>query len=88
MRKIPKTSKKRMASNPKRKISKASIKKIIKNGSDSDVIITGKAADAIARMLEKRAKLIAKYAVKRAKGKRRNTVTEEDIDAYRLRFGD
>lgn len=70
------------------KISKASIKRIVKNGSNPNMIITDKVADAIARILENKAKSIAKYAVKRARGKRRNTITEEDIDAYKLRFGD
>ena len=70
-----------------RKISKASIKKILKNGSDN-FIISDKAAEAIASMLEKKAAAIAKYAVKRAKGNKRAMVTEDDIDAYRLRFGD
>ena len=71
-----------------RNISTASIKKIIKNWHDSDVIISDKAAEAIARILEQKAKRIAKYAVKRAKDKKRATITEEDIDTYRLKFGD
>jgi len=71
-----------------RNISKASIKKIVKNSSNPNVIISDRAAEAIARLLESKAKRIAKYAVKRAKGKKRDTVTEEDIDSYRVRFGD
>lgn len=71
-----------------RNISKSSIKKIVKNGSNPDVIISDKAAEAIARILEEKAKRIARYAVKRAKSKKRGTVTEEDIDTYRLKFGD
>ncbi len=70
------------------KISKASIKKMVKGGSNPNFIISDKAAAAIARLLEKRAKSIAKYAVKRAKSKKRNTIMEEDIDTYRLKFGD
>lgn len=69
-------------------ISKTSIKKMVKNGSNPNAIISDKAAAAIARMLEQKAKRIAKYAVKRARSKKRDTITEEDIDAYRLRFGD
>jgi histone H3/H4 len=69
-------------------ISKTSIKKIIKSGSNPDVIINDKAAEAIAKILEKRANKIARYAVKRAKSKKRNTITEEDIDTYRMMFGD
>ncbi len=71
-----------------RNISKASIKKIVKGGSNPNVIITDKAAEAIARILEKKARRIAKYAVKSAKSKKRNTITEEDVDKYRLMFGD
>ena len=71
-----------------RNISTASIKKIIKEKYNSDVIITEKAAKAIAKALEEKARRIAKYAVKRAKDKKRATITEEDIDTYRLKFGD
>ena len=70
------------------RIPKSSIKKIIKNGSNPDIIISDSAANAIARLLEKKARRIAKYAVQRARKKRRGTITEEDIDAYKLRFGD
>ncbi len=70
-----------------RNISKASIKKIMKNGSGPNVIISDRAADAIARILENKARRIAKYAVKRAKSKKRDTITEEDIDTYMLKFG-
>lgn len=71
-----------------RNISKASIKKIVKKGSNPNVIISDRAAEAIARILEAKAKRIAKYAVKRARSKKRNTVTEDDIDTYLLKFGD
>jgi histone H3/H4 len=70
------------------KISKSSIKKIAKNGSNPDIIITEKAAEAIAKLLEEKAKRISEYAVERAKKKKRATITEEDINAYRLTFGD
>ncbi len=70
------------------RISKSSIKKMVKNGSRRDVIVSDKAAGAIAAMLERKAKLIAEYAVKRAKSRNRGTITEEDIDTYRLKFGD
>ena len=71
-----------------RNISKATIKKIVKNGSNPNVIISDKAADAIARILENKAKRIAKYAVKRAKTKHRKTVVEDDIDTYTIVYGD
>jgi len=69
-----------------RKISKAAVKKLV-NGT-SGVVISDSAASAIAALLERKAKRIAKYAVKRAKSKRRETVTADDIDSYRVRFGD
>jgi len=71
-----------------RNISKVTIKKIVKNGSNPNVIISDKAAEAIARILEKKAERIAKYAVKRARTNKRDTITEEDVDTYRLKFGD
>lgn len=67
------------------KISNASIKKIVKK---SDVQISDSAANAIAKLLEKKARTIAKYAVKRAKKNGRDTVLSEDVDYYRLKFGD
>jgi histone H3/H4 len=69
-----------------RKISKAAIKKLV-NGSGG-VVISDRAAAAIASMLEAKAKRIAKYAVKRARKAKRDTVTGEDIESYRVRFGD
>ena len=39
-------------------------------------------------MLEKKAKKIASYAVKRAKESGRKSVLEDDIDTYRIKFGD
>ena len=69
-----------------RKISKAAVKKLV-NGAGG-VVISDSAASAIAALLERKAKRIARYAVKRAKSKKRDTVTEEDIDSYRVRFGD
>lgn len=71
-----------------RNISKASIKKMVKSGSNPNVIISDRAAESIARILEAKAKKIAKYAVKRAKSKKRQMITEEDVDTYRLKFGD
>jgi len=70
-----------------RNISKSSVKKIIKQVHGSNVIVSDSAADAIVKILEQKARRIAKYAVKRAKDKKRATVTEEDIDTYRLKYG-
>jgi histone H3/H4 len=68
------------------KISNATVKKIVEKG--SGVVISDSAASAIARILEKKAKSIAKHAVRRAKDKGRNTVQSEDIDYYRMKFGE
>lgn len=70
------------------KISKASIKRMVRNRASTNVIISDKAAEAIAALLERRANRIARYAVKRAKSKKRSTITEDDIETYRLKFGD
>lgn len=69
-----------------RKISKAAIKKLV--SSRSGVMISDSAASAIAALLEKKANRIARYAVKRAKAKKRESVIAEDIESYRVRFGD
>ncbi len=70
------------------KIPTASIKKIIKNGSNPEIIISDAAAASIAKMLERKAMRIAKYAVQRARKRKSGTITEEDIDSYKIRFGD
>ncbi len=67
------------------KISNAAIKKLVK--SEADVRISDSAARAIAALLEKKAKTIAKYAVSSAKKKGRKAVVEDDIDSYRLKYG-
>ncbi|MGC8571774.1 MAG: histone-like protein [Candidatus Micrarchaeia archaeon] len=64
-------------------ISRLTIKKIVKK---NNVMISDKAADKIAKILEQRAQVIARYAVKRAKKEGRNVVTQEDIDFYKLKF--
>jgi histone H3/H4 len=66
-------------------ISKQTIKRMVNR---SGISISDSAADALARMLEKKAKKIASYAVKRAKTCGRKSVLEDDIDTYRIKFGD
>jgi histone H3/H4 len=68
------------------KVSKAEIKRLVKN--NSGVAISDTAIESIAKLLEAKAKKIAEYAVKRAKAHNRDVVTEEDVDTYRLKFGD
>ncbi len=75
-----------MSAETMRKISKAAIKKLV--NASGGAVISDSAASAIAALLERKAKRIASYAVKRAKSKGREAVTAEDIDSYRVRFGD
>ena len=67
------------------KIPRAAVKKLVKERFGA--AMSDDAVDALAAMLEKKAMSIARYAVKRAKQKKRNTVMEDDIDSYKLRFG-
>ena len=68
------------------KVSKTAIKRLVK--SNSGIAMSNAALESIAKLLEAKAKRIAEYAVKRAKAHNRNTVVEEDVDTYRLKFGD
>jgi histone H3/H4 len=68
------------------KIPKSAVKKIVRE--NFGAIISDSAAEAISQMLDQKANKIAKYAVERSKEKKRKTVLEEDIEAYRLKFGD
>ncbi|MCL4389531.1 MAG: NFYB/HAP3 family transcription factor subunit [Candidatus Marsarchaeota archaeon] len=68
------------------KIPKSAIKSLVKNR--SKITLTDNAASAISRILGKKAERIAKYAFSRAKKNGRNTILKEDIDAYRLKFGE
>lgn len=68
------------------RVSKISIKRLIKNS--SNIAISDPALESIAKLLEAKAKRIAEYAVKRAKEHNRDVVLEEDVDTYRLKFGD
>ncbi len=47
--------------------------------------LTDDGADALARVLEKKAKSISEYAVKNAKKDKRNKVTKKDIQDYVLK---
>lgn len=68
------------------KISKASVKKLVRE--KAGISLSDAAAASIAKMLEEKAERIARYAVRRAKASKRSTVTGEDIDTYRLKYGD
>jgi len=54
----------------------------------SQVRLTDKAAESISAILEAKARKIAAYASTQAKRKGRKTILKEDIDSYRLKFGD
>ena len=64
------------------KIPKTAIKKLVK--SSSDAMISNDAVEAMAEMLEKRAREIAEFAVARARKKERKVILKEDIEAYRI----
>lgn len=66
-------------------ISKDSIKKLVFSATKAR--ITNDAAEEIAKLLEKKAKEIAVYAVKNAKRQKRNKVTKDDILAYIFKKG-
>ena len=63
-------------------LSNDAIKKIVREKYDTR--ITEDAVEEIAAILERKAKNIASYAVKRAQEQKRKTITEEDIEAYEL----
>ncbi len=71
---------------PLSRIPKTSIKRLI--NSRGSVRLTDKAAESISTMLEAKARKIAKYALLEARKNGRKTILKEDIDAYRLKFGD
>ncbi len=68
------------------KIPKSAIKSLVKNR--NKIVLTNNAVSAISRILEKKAARIAKYALLRAKKNGRNNILKEDIEAYRLKYGD
>jgi histone H3/H4 len=63
------------------KIPNAVIKELAKA---AGVNVSSDAAAAISKLLEEKAKEIATFAVENAKKRKRSTVMEEDVDAYRL----
>ncbi len=73
-------------STDKKIISPDSIKKLMSN--KKDIILSQEAINEIIEILEKKAKIISKYAVERAKKKNRETILKEDIESYLFEFGD
>ncbi|MDE1811139.1 MAG: NFYB/HAP3 family transcription factor subunit [Candidatus Micrarchaeota archaeon] len=68
-----------------RRISTGAVKKLVKDS--FSISVSDSAADAIAKILEAKAKKIAKYSVKRAKSRKRAMILEEDVETYKMRFG-
>ena len=64
-------------------IPKEAIKKLIKR--KYKVMITDDAAAELARLLERQATKISRFAVKNAKKAKRNRVTRLDVNAYVLK---
>ncbi len=68
------------------RIPKIAIKRIVSRR--GPVRLTDKAAESLSAILEGKARRIAKYAMAQARKDGRKTILKEDIDSYRLRFGD
>ena len=66
-------------------IPKQAVKKLLKL--HFGLKMTDDAAEALARILEKRAKKISKFAVRNAKKAKRVKVTKQDIEEFVLREG-
>jgi len=64
-------------------LSRESIKKLVKKYTNAN--ITDDGADAIARLLEKKAREISSFAVKKAKEKKKDKITKEEINEYILK---
>ncbi len=61
-------------------LSKDSIKKFVREYTNAE--ITNDGAEIMAKILEKKAREIANFAVKNAKKAKRNKVTKEDVELY------
>jgi len=64
-------------------LSRESIKKLVKKYTNAN--ITNDGAEAIARLLEKKAREISSFAVRKAKEKKRDKITKDEIKEYILR---
>ncbi len=64
-------------------ISRTNIKKLVKKYTGAN--ITNDGVEAIAKLLEKKAKEISSFAVKRAKEKKKEKITKEEINEYILK---
>lgn len=66
-------------------IPKQAIKKMVQ--SSFGLQITDEAAGALAKLLERKAKKISKFAVENAKREKRGKVIRKDIEAYVFKVG-
>ncbi len=64
-------------------LSREKIKKLVKKYTNAN--ITDDGADAIAKLLEKKAREISSFAVKKAKEKKKDKITKEEINEYILK---
>jgi len=64
-------------------LSRDNIKKLVKKYTNAN--ITDDGADAIAKLLEKKAREISSFAVRKAKEKKKNRITKEEINEYILK---
>ncbi len=70
---------------PMPKISKNAIKRMVSEG--FGVSLNDGAAEAITRIIERRATDIASHAVSTARSKKRNVVLREDVEDYSIKHG-
>jgi len=64
-------------------LSRDNIKKLVKKYTKAN--ITDDGADAIAKLLEKKAREISSFAVRKAKEKKKDKITKEEINEYILK---
>jgi histone H3/H4 len=64
-------------------LSREKIKKLVKKYTNAN--ITDEGADAIAKLLEKKAREISSFAVRKAKEKKKDKITKEEINEYILK---
>jgi len=65
------------------RLSRENIKKLVKKYTNAN--ITDEGADAIAKLLEKKAREISSFAVRKAKEKKKDKITKEEINEYILK---
>jgi histone H3/H4 len=64
-------------------LSRDSIKKLVKKYTNANITTDG--AEAIAKLLEKKAREISSFAVRKAKEKKKDKITKDEIKEYILK---